>query len=89
MFAPAEQVNEKPCRVRDPQAIKAARREACELCGAWCPEGHVHHARSKGAGGDDVRWNLIFLCPLCHHGVHAGNISRQAVWDAIGRRARN
>ena len=31
---------------------------------------HLHHNKSKGAGGSDEAYNLVCLCPYCHAIVH-------------------
>ena len=56
--------------------------EHCELCGGWCPakEGHIHHIKSRGAGGgDDFHWqkdhpdnNVLWVCYICHNKTHMG-----------------
>lgn len=71
----------KPTRVKDRRAIELARRDWCELCGRPGAV-HVHHIRSRGAGGDDVLENLISLCPECHDLVHRGRIPREWLYDA-------
>jgi len=40
----------------------------CETCGTYGI--HVHHIKTRGAGGTDKPENLIALCPECHHEVH-------------------
>lgn len=74
----------KPHRLRDPKAIQAARREYCELCGRYGVI-HVHHIRSKGAGGNDEADNLVSLCPICHDKVHRGLIERERLIQIRGR----
>jgi hypothetical protein len=58
----------KPARrVKDPAALRAYRlemlNEPCERCerrrGA-----HAHHIVFRSQGGDDARWNLLWLQPL-------------------------
>lgn len=38
----------------------------CEACLKYDPSGQVAHIRSRGAGGEDVGSNLLYLCHLCH-----------------------
>jgi hypothetical protein len=69
-------------RVKDDDAVQAARLPWCEFCpsNAVKPEQiHVHHAKSRGAGGGDVAGNLISLCWLCHHKAHTARISRPRI----------
>lgn len=65
-------------RLRNPAAIEAARADWCELCNRATDQVpcHVHHVRSRGAGGHDRDDNLMSLCHDCHHKVHTGEISR-------------
>ena len=62
----------RPARVRSWALVEAARRAYCENC--WTTQGpfHVHHIRSRGAGGGDEPQNLISLCFECHRKVHDG-----------------
>lgn len=63
------------------EAVKAfiAKRDSyrCRLCGKGCRYGDpittradAHHIIFKSAGGEDVSWNLIYLCRGCHDLVH-------------------
>lgn len=77
----------KPRRVKDKKALAAARKEFCEYCLTWGPV-HVHHIRSRGAGGNDEPANLIDLCPFCHDKVHRGLIPRERLREIVrGRNA--
>lgn len=62
----------RPARLRSWALFEAARRSYCENC--WSTRGpfHVHHIRSRGAGGGDEPENLICLCGLSHAKVHDG-----------------
>ncbi len=44
--------------------------ECCVACGEP-PPNVLHHIKTRGAGGTDDPWNLMPLCVLCHHKVHA------------------
>ena len=74
----------KPKRIADPAAVKAARKDSCELCYKHART-EVHHIKSRGAGGDDLPANMIALCPICHHKVHQGNIPRERLRKIKGR----
>lgn len=62
----------RPARVRSWALVEAARKGYCENC--WSVRGpfHVHHIRSRGAGGGDEPENLVSLCFECHRKVHDG-----------------
>lgn len=38
----------------------------CQLCGISEAGLEIHHIRSRGAGGDDIKSNLVMLCKKCH-----------------------
>jgi hypothetical protein len=63
----------------------------CQLCGALCPHGtEAHHLYSRGAGGPDIRENLIGLggpwnCG-CHRRWHEGLIPRRELEAAVEAR---
>ena len=57
----------------------------CMICGT--PNGlHKHHIISRGAGGKDNPENLIDLCWKCHHKTHEGWISKETLWQLVGKR---
>lgn len=62
-------------RVEDPDVIKAARKNYCELCGRPAYK-EPHHIKSRGAGGGDIPENLIQLCAEHHFAAHTGNLPR-------------
>lgn len=81
----------------DPAVLALFRnKRKCELCGQPTPGGcEPHHAYHRGIGGGsrlDHEWNLIGLCGPgwdkvgCHRLAHDGNVPRQAIWQAIGKR---
>lgn len=42
-----------------------------------CTEGvDVHHIKTRGSGGDDVRENMICLCRKHHEDAHWGRITK-------------
>lgn len=78
-------------RIVDPAVLTTFRNKPrCELCGRSTRTGaHPHHAYARGMGGGshlDHEWNLLAACAWCHRLVHDGNITREAVWAAIGQR---
>ena len=40
----------------------------CEAC--YRIRHHIHHIKSRGAGGTDDHSNLIALCARCHNRIH-------------------
>ncbi len=63
----------KKKRIADPKAIEEARKNFCQCCGRYSEKGlHVHHVKTRGAGGDDVAENEVTLCYECHMKVHSG-----------------
>lgn len=51
--------------------------EACENCGRWVrlaagfwDSMHLHHIKTRGAGGDWSSENLKCLCLGCHMNIH-------------------
>ncbi len=66
----------KKKRIVDPKAIEEARKNFCQACGRYQEKGlHVHHRKTRGAGGDDVVENEVTLCYECHMKVHNGLLS--------------
>ncbi len=56
----------------------------CECCGEPCPNGReCHHVFTRGAGGPDIRENLIGLCFKCHRRFHDGHEPRRETLLAI------
>jgi hypothetical protein len=56
----------------------------CENCGLLAVD--IHHIEAKGMGGNpskDVIGNLIALCRSCHEKAHAGEISREDLFETI------
>ena len=51
-----------------------AQKEHCK-CGRWMSleQAHIHHKKSRGAGGDDSRDNLELICYQCHRRIHDAN----------------
>lgn len=80
-------------RIQDSSAIETVRTKHCEYSdpetGERCKNpvfGGPHHIKSRGAGGDDIRENLISLCAECHQKAHGGNISRQTLVQIVADR---
>lgn len=52
-------------------------------CGRYAPfdsttmtNGELHHIKSRGAGGDDLENNSMWVCLYCHEKIHKGLISQ-------------
>lgn len=79
----------KEKRIDDPKAISAIRKEAggfCEYCGASHSSLQVHHIKTEGSGGGDVRDNLIALCWICHTKAHHANILKAELRKIVKKR---
>jgi hypothetical protein len=78
---------------RNPKLIREFRKESdcCERCNSRFSL-EVAHITSKGAGGPDIRENLLKLCgPAsmgmgCHGAAHKGKISQEELYELVGRR---
>ena len=71
-------------RKKDKKLINA-KKHNCEYCGKKNCYTNTHHIRSKGAGGDDTKDNLIELCSDCHVRAHSGAISKQELIKMVKR----
>lgn len=49
-------------------------------------EGEPHHIRTRGAGGEDIRENLIHLCGYHHRLLHDGNLDRNELIQIVAKR---
>ena len=49
------------------------KKSVCEICGKHGST-DMHHKKSVGSGGHDVKENLIETCRICHSLIHSGNI---------------
>ena len=76
----------KYARVRNQQTIEEAKLDYCELCGRSCYGNEPHHIIPRGAGGPDIKENLIQLCPFCHTDTHSGHHSKQELFEIVGKR---
>jgi len=49
---------------------------AVKGCERWVSmeQFHLHHIKSRGAGGDDSRETLIGVCYRCHDAIHRGKL---------------
>ena len=72
-------------RKKDKKLINK-KKHNCEYCGKKNCYTNTHHIRSKGAGGDDTKDNLIELCSDCHVRAHSGEISKQELIKMVKRR---
>ena len=75
----------KYSRVRNQKTIDECKRDYCEICGVRTGN-EPHHIISRGAGGPDIKENLIQLCPKCHSEAHNGKYTKDYLFDIIGRR---
>lgn len=71
-------------RIVDKKVIKACRKEYCEVCGMQANI-EPHHIYTVGAGGGDIKENLIQLCTDCHIKAHA-NYSREELLKIVAWR---
>jgi 5-methylcytosine-specific restriction endonuclease McrA len=48
----------------------------CYHCRKWLEtfSNHLHHIKSKGAGGGDEHNNCVVLCVKCHRDAHDGKL---------------
>lgn len=76
----------KFARVRNQQTIEEAKLDYCELCGKPCYGNEPHHIIPRGAGGPDIKENLIQLCPICHTNTHSGHHSKEELFSIVGLR---
>ena len=76
----------KPVRLRDPKAIKAARKDYCESCHGPA-YGEPHHIIPRSCGGADHRLNLIQLCFVEHFGdVATGTLKPERLFAIVAER---
>jgi hypothetical protein len=75
----------KDIRIVNQSIYKEVKKDYCEYCGTGVKT-HIHHIKTRGAGGGDIKENLINLCPECHTKVHAGNINRFELVNIIAKR---
>jgi hypothetical protein len=47
---------------------------------------HGHHIETRGSGGDDVKENLITLCPRHHDLAHRNGIKREVLCEILSER---
>ncbi|WP_028987634.1 hypothetical protein [Thermicanus aegyptius] len=83
-------------RIQNRSVIQSIREEAefrCEYVdpatGQRCEReapGEPHHIRTRGAGGSDIRENLIQLCGEHHRAYHDGHIDRHHLILAVAGR---
>lgn len=61
----------KPTRIKDKNLLRSYHGKPCEVISCGKTEGTVaHHMKTRGAGGDDKKSNLVALCPYHHNIVH-------------------
>jgi hypothetical protein len=72
-------------RIVDKKAIARCREKGfCQICGH--PGDDVHHIVSRGAGGPDHIYNLIYLCRQCHKEIHDGKLERHWIFCFVSMR---
>ncbi|WP_027093001.1 HNH endonuclease signature motif containing protein [Cohnella thermotolerans] len=87
---------QKPGRIQSRETIQQIRKEAEHRCqyedpvtGEICDhpaEGEPHHIKTRGAGGSDVRENLIQLCGEHHRLAQDGKIDRNELIRIVAKR---
>lgn len=78
---------------RNPNLIRQFRKEhdCCEKCGSHSFL-EVAHITGKGAGGPDIKENILMLCgPACmskgcHGADHRGEIPKEELYKIAGKR---
>lgn len=77
-------------RIIDRALVAALKIEVgeCEVCHAvpWRHPLDTHHIKTRGAGGDDVRTNLIVLCRQCHDLAQRRRIPADKLFQIVQRR---
>lgn len=59
----------KRFNVKDAELVARVGMLPCQACGVH-PAGDAHHIKTRGAGGQDLQWNLMPLCRGHHRAVH-------------------
>lgn len=67
-------------------AVRERDKGLCRVCGRAIGV-QVHHIRYRSQGGGHETSNLVCLCLLCHHGVHAGHLRLDGDPDTAAFRA--
>ncbi len=72
---------QKNSRIIDPEAVAAARRPYCQLCGLSksSMDYAVHHIKYRSQGGHDIEDNLICLCIDCHGKAHKLHVTKDTL----------
>ena len=70
---------------RDWKTVNDCRKNYCERCGRPANI-EPHHIFTRGAGGRDIRENLVQLCTDCHIGAHSGHVSRDSLVHIVAER---
>lgn len=71
----------KGYRIENTKALEECKLKPCLVCGRG--EADPHHLKSRGAGGDDVEWNLIPLCRNCHTAIHKMGLTTFAKTQSV------
>ena len=52
------------------KAVIEREHNICQGCYRFILDGHLHHIKSRGAGGKHTPDNLMWLCHECHNAIH-------------------
>ena len=59
-------------------------RRPVKLHGDLYEAGHLHHVKTKGAGGDDAAENTVIMCFECHNQIHGPRWSKKPPdWNGL------
>lgn len=72
-------------RITDRKMIQKCRKSYCEYGGEPASI-EPHHVFTVGAGGGDIKENLVQLCTKHHIQAHSGEISKEELLGIIARR---
>jgi len=81
-------------RIADKETIDYVRKKRDGVCiaGLELKDGcilgvlHVHHIKTKGSGGHDIKNNLITLCPKHHDAFHNGHLTVEQLSGFLEKR---
>lgn len=80
-------MQDKHKRLVDKQAYEECTLDWCEWCGGPVNCG-PHHIISRGAGGPDIKENLVQLCLKHHREAHNGKIPKRRLFMIVAMRMR-
>ncbi len=75
-------------RIENRKTIESIRLDSkiCEYLGCLEPAAEVHHIKTRGAGGSDIRPNLIHLCVQHHKQAQEYKIDRLVLVQIVAKR---